>query len=327
MPEAFKYIRYNNAGCEIVTTPAPNINPDKLNPDHIHWFCIPISDEITVNQFCTDFNIHDLTQSDIFNTRHLPKLDEYENYLFLTAKHAFIDNNLNQIRIEHFSMVLGKNFVLNFYEGNIEDIINYIFDHVISQPAKVQKKDADFLFYLVLDKIVDKYFDVIEFLRQQAENLEELTLENDPENRTMEIVAGKRSLNNIRKFISPLLNIISTMKTEKIKFVKKQTAVYLQDIFDHIIHNLSTIDSIHSVYKDCLDLQQSFLTERANQIMKTLTIVATIFIPLTFIVGVYGMNFDYLPEIHIKWAYPVLWIIMIALSLAMIIYMKFKKWL
>jgi magnesium transporter len=322
-----KYIQYNSSSCNEVEDTKSEYKPENLDKDLIHWFNIPISDNETVLQFCRNFNIHDLTTSDISNANHLPKLDEFENYLYFIGKHAYVDKSIHQINIEHFSMILGGNYVLCFYEGKFEEIINYIYDHIISKSVKIDQKEADFLFYLIIDKVVDKYLDVIEFIREEAEDLEEITLEQDPENRTKEIIGIKANLNKLRKFINPMVNIISTLKTEKNTFIKDQTTIYLQDIFDHVIHNLTNIDGIHVLLKDILDLQQSFLVEKANQVMKTLTIVATIFIPLTFLVGVYGMNFDYLPEIHYKWSYPLLWIFMLLVTAAMFIYMKYKKWL
>jgi magnesium transporter len=322
-----KYIRYNANSVNVSETTGEDLSPDQLSNEYIHWICIAVNEKEQVDKICINFRIHDLSASDILNTNHLPKLEEFEDYIFFIGKHAYIDANIHQINIEHFSLILGKNYVLCFYEGNFDDIIDYIHRHIISQPLKINKKESDFLFYLIIDKVVDNYAYVIEFIRLETEDLEEITLEQDPKNRTEDIIMIKSKLNKLRKYINPLLNIISTLKIEKNKLIRRQTTVYLQDIFDHILHDLSTIDSIHTLLKDILDLQQSYLTDKANQVMKTLTIVATIFIPLTFIVGVYGMNFDYLPEIHYKWSYPLIWLIMILITGAMIIYMKLKKWL
>jgi len=192
-----KYIQYNSTTCIEVEETKSEYKPENLDQDRIHWFNIPISDNETVLRFCNNFIVHDLTMSDISNVDHLPKLDEFDNYLYFIGKHAYVDESIHQINIEHFSLILGKNYVLCFYEGKFDDIISYIYKYIISQSIKIDRKEADFLFYLIIDTVVDKYLDVIEYIREEAEDLEEITLEQEPENRTKEIIGIKANLNKL----------------------------------------------------------------------------------------------------------------------------------
>lgn len=270
------------------------------------------------------YDLHPLLLEDILHTNELPKAEEFDNCIFLTFKMLkFKAGSGDKYSIEHISLVLGDNYVISFQEDNT-DLFNSIRERIFTAKGKVRKKGADYLFHLLIDIVVDNYFYVLENINDQINNLE-LELINDQNNKSIQrIVALKKELLYLRKIFQPLRDSIRNLSKDTQIYINKTNKAYFNDIYDHIMNLMSSIESSRETLTGLMDLHMTNLSNKMNEVMKTLTVIATIFIPLTFIAGVYGMNFKYMPELDQKWAYPTIWGLMILITIGMIIFMKRK---
>lgn len=272
------------------------------------------------------YNLHPLVLEDIVNTTQRPKIDEYEDYLFVVLKMLYYDKD-EQIIIEQVSLVLGKNYVLTFQESE-GDVFGPIRDRLRYNKGRIRGMKSDYLLYTLIDAVVDNYFSIIETLGNKIEDLEtELFTGQTRENINIEVQQLKREILKVRRAIFPLRDIINRIEKGDHPFIYKRTITYYRDIYDHLIQVSENIDVYREMIWSLMDMYMTTISNRMNEVMKVLTIIATIFIPLTFIAGVYGMNFEYIPELDYKYSYPILWCIMILLFLAMLYYFKRKKWL
>jgi magnesium transporter len=268
---------------------------------------------------------HPLLMEDILNTLSRPKLEEYDDYLFLNLKMLGISKDQNSIISEQVSLILGKNYVISFQEqpGDIFDSIRI---RIRESKGNIRKRKADYLFYRIIDTVVDNYFFIVEHLSERIENLEDLVLKTQTTDLLHQIQDLKTQLIQIRKSISPLREAISVLQKEEVKFIHKNTNQYFRDVYQNLIQVSESIDIYREMTKNLMDLYQSGINNRMNQVMQVLTVIATIFIPLTFIVGIYGMNFDNIPELHWKYGYFITWGVMVVVVLIMLMYFKRKKW-
>jgi magnesium transporter len=272
------------------------------------------------------FNIHNLLLEDILDTNHRPKAEEFDDYLFFTLKMLAVDKKKKIITSEQVSIILGKDWVLTFQEKP-GDVFNALRTRIKDNKGVIRQKKADFLFYSIIDIIVDHYFYVIDFLNDNIEKLEEEVILNPSQKSLNKIQHYKRTLITIRKNIVPLREAVSSLQKFNIKHIEKNTYPYLRDVYEHLIHINDSIDSQRDMLSGIMDLYVSGVSNRMNEVMKVLTIIATIFIPLTFIAGIYGMNFDNMPELHWKYGYFATLFIMVVIGVAMLFYFKKKKWL
>ncbi|MBD3252385.1 magnesium/cobalt transporter CorA [Candidatus Pacearchaeota archaeon] len=270
------------------------------------------------------FNLHPLLLEDVVNTNQRPKLEEFDNNIFQVMKMIYYDEEKNQIKTEQMSIVLGEGFVISFQEKE-GDVFEPIRNRIRSK--RVRLLNQDYLNYALVDLVVDNYFLVLENLGEQIGKIEE-NLMLDSNSKTLNIIYGlKRELILVRKFVLPLREVINSLQRTDSKLIKKETKTYIKDVYDHEIQVLDIIDTYRDMLSGLQDLYLSITSNKMNEVMKVLTIIATIFIPLTFIAGIYGMNFEYMPELGYKWAYFIVWGIMILVALIMIIYFKRKKWI
>ncbi|MDP3353040.1 MAG: magnesium/cobalt transporter CorA [Flavobacteriaceae bacterium] len=268
---------------------------------------------------------HPLLMEDILNTLSRPKLEEYDDYLFLNLKMLGISKDQKSIISEQVSLILGKNYVISFQEqpGDVFDSIRI---RIRESKGNIRKRKADYLFYRIIDTVVDNYFFIVEHLSERIENLEDLVLKSQTTDLLHQIQDLKTQLIQIRKAISPLREAVSLLQKDEVKFIHKNTNQYFRDVYQNLIQVSESIDIYREMTKNLMDLYQSGINNRMNQVMQVLTVIATIFIPLTFIVGIYGMNFDNIPELHWKYGYFFTWGIMISVVLFMLKYFKRKKW-
>ncbi|GAB4287020.1 MAG: magnesium/cobalt transporter CorA [Ignavibacteriaceae bacterium] len=275
----------------------------------------------------SNLNIHQLVLEDILNTEQRPKLEDYSDYLFLTMRVFSFDDEIMQVNSEQISIILGKNFLITFQE-RIGDVFEPVRERLRAEKGKIRSLGADYLLYALTDAVVDSYFLLLEKLGDKMENLEEQLLFNQNENQLRDIYQLRRELILIRKSIWPMREVLNGLLRRDTQLIKRNTEIYLRDVYDHTIQIMDTIETFRDIIAGIIDTYMTSLSNRMNEVMKVLTIIATIFIPLTFIAGVYGMNFEYFPELGWKWLYPAgFWIIISAIALFMIFYFKKKKWL
>jgi len=280
-----------------------------------------------IEKLGSTFNIHPLVLEDILNTDQRPKMNEYDNYLFIVLRMLTFDSAERLVNSEQVSMILGHNFLISFQEksGNLFDGVR---ERIRSDKGKIRKLGADYLAYALIDSVVDEYFSILEKIGELVEDIEdELISEPKPEN-LHTIHQLRREMILLRKSVWPLREVINLMEKEGTSLIKKTTNIFLRDVYEHTIQIIETIESYRDMVSGMLDTYLSSVSNKMNEVMKVLTIIATIFIPLTFIAGVWGMNFEHMPELKWQWIYPYgFWSLMIIIGGIMVIYFKRKNWL
>ncbi|MDU8887196.1 magnesium/cobalt transporter CorA [Yeosuana sp. MJ-SS3] len=272
------------------------------------------------------YNLHSLVLEDIVNVGQRPKIDEYEDYLFVVLKMMYYDKDENVIS-EQVSFIMGENYVLTFQEAE-GDVFDSLRDRIRSAKGRIRTLGSDYLLYALIDSVIDHYYVVIETMGNKIEDLEDSLFSGSSEKELSHQIQGlKREVLKVRRAIFPLREIISRIEKIESKLIKKKTLHFYRDIYDHIIQISENIDIYREMIWGLMDMYMTNISNKMNEVMKVLTIIATIFIPLTFIAGIYGMNFDNIPELHYKYSYFILWGIMIILFVAMLYYFRRKKWL
>ncbi len=300
--------------------------PFKTRPT-VTWININGLHEIDIiRELGNHFDIHPLVLEDILNTEQRPKLEDMESYVFITLKMLSYDDATNGITIEQVSLILGPNFVISFQERE-GDVFDPVRERLRNLKGKIRKRGTDYLAYALIDSIVDHYFLVLEKFSNRIEELED-ELVTHPRTETLQTIHNlKREMIFLRKSVWPLREVISAMERGGSSLIEESTQIFLRDVYDHTIQVIDTIESLRDMVSGMLDTYLSSISNRMNEVMKVLTIIATIFIPLTFIAGIYGMNFEYMPELTWRWSYFVVWIFMIAVGLAMFVYFRRRRWL
>jgi magnesium transporter len=272
------------------------------------------------------FGIHPLLLEDILNTEQRPKIEQYDNYLYMILKLIRWHEESGAIETEQISIVLGGRFVLTFQEQE-KDIFDPLRQRIRSGKGRIRQQGADYLAYSLLDIVVDHYFLILEHLGEQVELLED-ELVADPDAATLQRIHDlKREMLHLRRSVWPLREVISGLQRGESALFQESTLIYLRDVYEHTIQVIDTIETYRDIVSGLLDIYLSSVSNKMNEVMKVLTIIATIFIPLTFLTGLYGMNFQYFPELQWRWAYPVLWLILITISGVMLAYFRRKGWL
>jgi len=284
-----------------------------------------LQDVDIIEKLGNHFDLHPLALEDILNTQHRPKLDDFEEYALLVCKMISWEVEKSELRVEQVSMVLGKNYLITFQEAG-GDVFDPVRDRIRKAKGRIRRMGADYLGYALLDAIVDNYFVVLEYMGEEIESLEEDIL-GDPGPEILHAIHRlKRELIVLRKSVWPLREIIAALEKEESRLVNKKTVVFLRDVSDHTIQVIDTVGTFRDMVTGMLDVYLSSLSNRMNQVMKVLTIIATIFIPLTFIAGIYGMNFENMPELKWPMGYPLVWLIMVVIALCMLVFFKRRKW-
>ncbi len=272
------------------------------------------------------FELHPLLLEDVLNTGQRPKIEEFDNRLFVVLKMIRFDKEKEMIIAEQFSMILGKTFLLTFQEQP-GDVFEPVRERIRKQKGRIRATGVDYLAYALLDTIVDNYIYVIERMGDQIETLEEEVLDN-PKPEVMEkINFFKREMNFLRKTIRPAREAILQLSKIDSELISEELHLFLKDLQDLAAHATEAIDTYREMLSDQLNIYNSAISNRMNDIMKVLTIFAAIFIPLTFIAGIYGTNFEYLPELHFKYSYFIFWGVMIFIAGALLIFFKRRGWL
>lgn len=272
------------------------------------------------------YDIHPLVLEDIVNTAQRPKIDEYEDYLFIVLKMLYYDDN-DTIVSEQVSFILGKSYVITFQESE-GDVFNTVRERIRHGRGRIRTMDSDYLLYALIDAVIDHYFVIIETLGNKIEDLESEVFDGiQDDNITRQIQDLKREILRVRRAIFPLREVISRIERHESPLIKDKTKTFFRDIYDHIIQVSENIDIYREMVWSLMDMYMTTISNKMNEVMKVLTIMASIFIPLTFFAGIYGMNFDYIPELKYKYSYFILWGIFIMMVIGMVIYFRRKKWL
>ena len=272
------------------------------------------------------FGLHPLVLEDILNTEQHPKLEQYDDYLFMVLKMFCQDGENDELVVEQVSIVVGPNFVISFQESDL-DVFTPVRERIRNEKGRMRKQGADYLAYALVDAVVDGYFVVLETLGDRIEDVEEGLLANPTPQTVQAIHELKRELIFLRKSVWPLREVIGALERGESALITKTTLVYLRDVYDHTIQVIDTVETLRDMVSGMLDIYLSSISNRMNEIMKVLTIIATIFIPLTFLAGIYGMNFRYMPELGWHWSYPVVLGVMTLIGIAMLFFFRRKGWL
>ncbi len=299
--------------------------PFKEKPS-ITWINIDgIHDVNLISEIGKYFGMHELLMEDIVNSEHMPKLEIFENHIYLVLKMLDYDERAREIRSEQISLILGQNYVITFQEKE-RDIFNPVRERIKNSKGRHRKLGADYLAYSLIDIIVDHYFIVLERIGEKIESLEQV-LVTDPNPPILHSIQRLKSdVIFLRKSIWPIRDIISNLKRSDSELIKETTELFLKDVYDHSIQIIDTIEIYRELIAGILDIYLSSVSNKMNEVMKTLTIIATIFIPLTFIVGIYGMNFKYMPELDWHWGYFIILFVMAVIVGGMVYYFMKKKW-
>lgn len=291
----------------------------------VKWLEITTLDNIDlINQVGKKFNLHPLVIEDILSDNHRPKVEDYEDYLFLILEGMYLDEEFELVA-EQFSFILFKGLVISFQESDsktFESILNRM-----SVGSNIRKNKADDLLHALTDTIVDNYFLVVEKIGEKIDEVEDEVLLNPRKEILEEIYSLKRELIYIRKTLWPMRNVINSLSKNEFDLIDGKTIYYFRDIYDHIIQMVDIVETYRDICSGIMDTYLTSISNKTNDIMKVLTIFSTIFIPLTFVAGVYGMNFKYLPELNWKYGYASFWIISIVLTGFMLRYFRKKNWL
>jgi magnesium transporter len=272
------------------------------------------------------FDIHPLTLEDIANTEQRPKVEEYEDYLFLVLKSFDYAESDHDLGMEQVSLILRPGMVISFEEKSGE-ILNPVRERIRSGKGRIRKEGSDYLAYCLIDAVVDHYFSVLEKFGEAIENLQEELVKKPTRTTLQTIHLMKRQMIVFRRSIWPLREAVGSLVRSEYGTVQKTTLVYLRDVYDHVIHVVDSIEAYREMLTGMMDLYLSSISNRMNEIMKVLTVIATIFMPLTFIAGVYGMNFEYMPELKWFWGYPAVLLLMASVACCMLVFFRRKKWI
>ena len=273
-----------------------------------------------------EFNLHPLIMEDILHTNQRPKMDDFESYLFVVLRILYYNKAENEIISEQLSLILWKNIVISFQEST-RDIFDPVKERIRKDKGRIRKMGADFLLYALIDTVVDNYLIVLENINERVEELEEQLI-NNPEPGTLEDIHNfKRELIFLKKSLWPLRDLIGTLVRGESGLIQAKTTIFFKDVYDHTIHMIDTVETYRDLVSGMMEVFLTSVSNRMNEVMKILTVIATVFIPLTFIAGVYGMNFNNMPELTWKYGYFIIWIIMFLIGVFMFVWFKKKKFL
>ena len=270
------------------------------------------------------FGIHNLVLEDMLNTSHRPKTEDYGEYLFLIMKNVRLQDN--DLLIEQISLIIGKNYVISFLENDF-NVFEAVRNRLRSSKSKIRKTGADYLGYALLDLVVDNYFIALEHVGEQIDLLEERVIQEVDSTQIKEIQGLRTDLLFIRKAVWPLREIISNLERGDSELLNPQMHIYIRDVYDHVVQIIDTVETYREMVNGLMDIYLSSISNRMNEVMKVLTIISTIFIPLTFLSGLEGMNFKNMPELDLDYGYPALLFFMILIVLGMLRFFRKKKWL
>jgi magnesium transporter len=298
-----------------------------LSDDSVTWVEVEgIHQTEIIEKIGAQFSLHPLVMEDIANATQRPKVEETENQIFVVLKMVQFDQKHHRITIEQVSLVIGKNYVLMFQENNA-DVFDKVRERIRQTKGKLRKSSADYLAYTLIDTIVDNYFVVLELMGEELEDIEH-ELVNEPNRSTLNrIYKAKRSMMNLRRAGWPLREVAGSLERNDSDLINKSTKIYLRDLYDHSVEIIDVIENLRDISSGMIDVYLSSMSHKLNEVMKVLTIIATIFMPLTFISSIYGMNFEFMPELKWQYGYPAILTVMATITIGMLMYFRRRSWI
>jgi magnesium transporter len=291
-----------------------------INVDGIH-------DVGIVEELGERLRLHPLVLEDILNPDQRPKMEDLGDYLYVVLKMVDWDDQRGEIAVEQLSVVVGANYVVSLQERPGGDVLLPIRERIREAKGNIRGVGSDYLAYSILDGVVDRYFGVLEGLGEKVEDLEEELVSSPLPETLQKLHVLKREMIYMRKSVWPLREVVAALERSGSPLIKESTGPYLRDVYDHTIQVMDAVETVRDMLSGMLDIYLSSISNRMNEVMKVLTIFASIFIPLTFIAGVYGMNFAFMPELGWRWGYFAALLVMVAVALSMLWYFKSKRWL
>ncbi len=302
------------------------IGLNKFEKPLIRWIDVyGLAEVKKIEKIGNQFDLHPLVLEDILSPNQRPKLEDYGNYIFTVLKKLRWNKELDNFEYEQISLILGENYVISFQERDTK-IFNPIYERIQVPKGRVRFMQADYLFYVLIDIIIDNYFIILEKVGEHIENIEDLLIKN-PEPATLQLIYQlKRSSIELRKSIWPIREIINKLQREQSNLLSDDLQIYLRDIYDHIFRISDMFENYRDIIFGMLDMYLSSVSNKMNDIMKVLTMISTIFIPLSFLAGFYGMNFIIYPNFQMD-LFITLIIVMTIISVSMLLLFKKKKWI
>ena len=305
----------------------PNACAPYIGTNTVSWMDIQgLGSETVLKQVGEIFNLHPLLLEDVVNVPQRPKLEDYNNQLLVISQMVRLKEDESGFDTEQVSFVLGKRYLLSFQEEELQDCFEIVRDRIRTSQGRVRKSGADYLTYLLLDTIIDGYFPVVEHYEDRIEALEDAIISHPDRDTMQEIYDVRRELLALRRLIWPMRNVLHLLMRDHHGIVSDEVQIYFRDSYDHVIQILEIIEAYRELAASLMDVYMSTMGNKLNEIMKFLTVISTIFIPLTFIVGVYGMNFENMPELKGEWSYFLVWLVMLAVAGGLIFYFWRKGW-
>lgn len=322
---AMTAFNYSGARCdERAVTKPEDLQPP--SDESVTWVDIGGVHKLELLEaFGRQFSLHPLLLEDIANTDQRPKLDDYDSYLFLVVKVLSLTDR-QDILVEQVSFVLGRNVVLSFQE-NGTDIFKAVRDRLRGGKSRLRQSGADYLLHALVDVIVDQYFLVLESLGEKIESLQEKVMADPKPDTLKEIHALKRQLLFLRRAVWPLREATNGLSRSDCPFLHEPTKVFFRDVYDHVVQIIDTVETLREMVSASLDIYLSSVSYRLNAVMRVLTVITTIFMPLSFIASIYGMNFEHMPELKWEWGYPVVLGAMGLIAAGMLIVFRHRRWL
>jgi len=307
--------------CETVEETSPFKKSNSIswiNVDGLH-------DLQVIEEIGKNFELHPLLLEDLVNTDHRPKMEEFDNCIFFNLKMLGLSPNKKSVVSEQVSFVLGDSWLISFQEQE-GDIFDDLRNRLRHSKGIIRTRKIDYLLYRLIDTIVDNYFFITEYFSEMSEQMEEVVIKNADNDMLLKIQSLKKQIQKFKKSVHPLREAVTSLQKDS-DLISPENQRYFNDVHEHIIQLSENIESQREVMSNIMDLYLSGQSNNMNQVMKVLTIIATIFIPLTFVAGIYGMNFDYMPELHWEYGYLGIWILMLVMIIIMVIFFRRKKWL
>ncbi|WP_321329803.1 magnesium/cobalt transporter CorA [uncultured Ilyobacter sp.] len=322
-----EYFVYDEKECQVLSYSASDINKLNSVDNKVVWINIfGLTDTTFIEKIGEKFNVHSLILEDILHTAQRPKIEESEDYLFMVLKMMSVSKGNDKIEEEQVSLILREGVVISFqeHEGDVFDIIR---DRILNSKGRLRKKKADYLFYTLLDTIIDNYFLILEEYDNRLEELNTDVLDRPKSDLVESLQKIRVYLNSMKRDLWPLRDAVGKLEKNESIMLNENTKLYIRDLYDHTLQIIDLMEGLRDSLSNIFELYMTGVSNRMNEIMKILTIIATIFIPLTFIAGIYGMNFEYMPELKYKMGYPILIIFMIFIFVGLIAFFRKKKWL
>ncbi len=300
---------------------------DSADADPITWVNIDgLHDVGMIEQVGEHFGVHRLALEDVVSTTQRPKVEEYETHFIVILRMLDFDAETSSVSAEQVSLVVGKSWLFSFQERP-GDVFDPVRERLRTKKGKIRSRGPDYLAYALIDAVVDHYFRILELIGDRIEELEDQVLVEATLESMHRIHHLRREMLIVRRAVWPLREALGQLYRGEVELVQEETEVFLRDVYDHCVQLIDTVETLREVLSGAMDLYMTGVSNRMNEVMKVLTIIATIFIPLSFVAGVYGMNFEYMPELNVRWGYPALLAAMGTAAGAMVWYFRRKGWM